>query len=175
MPNTEVYIVDEDGNMIEKPEEIGELVVRGANVMKGYWNLPEETDKVFRPGLLPGERVLYTGDLFKMDEAGFLYFVSRKDDVIKVGGERVSPKEIENVLHEIRGVNEAAVIGVNDEILGQAPKAFVSLKRGFSLSEKEILRFCSKNLEHFMIPKYLEIVDELPKSSHGKIEKKELR
>ena len=84
--------------------------------MKGYWNLPDETDRVFRPGLLPGERVLYTGDLFKMDEAGFLYFISRKDDVIKVGGERVSPKEIENVLHEIRGVNEAAVIGVNDEI-----------------------------------------------------------
>lgn len=175
MPNTEVYIVDENGDKIDKPGEIGELVVRGANVMKGYWNLPEETDRVYKPGPLPGEKVLYTGDLFKMDEDGFLYFISRKDDIIKVAGERVSPKEIENILHDVEGVNEAAVIGVDDEILGQAVKAFVSFKKGYNLPEKEILRFCSKNLENFMIPKYLEIRDELPKSSHGKIDKKALK
>lgn len=175
MPNTEVYIVDENGSKIDKPGVIGELVVRGANVMKGYWNLPEETKKVYKPGPLPGERVLYTGDLFKMDEEGFLYFISRKDDVIKVAGERVSPKEIENVLHDIEGVDEAAVIGVDDEILGQAIKAFVSLKKGYNLTVDDIMRDCSRNMENFMIPKYVEIMSTLPKSSHGKIAKKELK
>jgi len=175
MPNTEAYIVDEQGNRIEEPGVIGELVVRGANVMKGYWNLPEETDSVYRLGSLPGEKVLFTGDLFKMDKEGFLYFVSRKDDVIKVAGERVSPKEIENVLHNVEGVNEAAVIGVDDAILGQAIKAFISVKKDHNLSKDDILWHCAKNMESFMVPKYVEIVDELPRSSHGKIAKKELR
>lgn len=175
MPNTEAYIVDEQGNKIDKPDVIGELVVRGTNVMKGYWNLPEETASVYRQGSIPGENVLYTGDLFKMDEEGFLYFISRKDDVIKVAGERVSPKEIENVLHNLEGVNEAAIIGVDDEVLGQAVKAFISLKKGYTLSDDEILRYCSKNLESLMVPKYVKIMDELPRSSHGKIAKKELK
>lgn len=175
MPNTEVHIVDEQGNRIDRPDAVGELVVRGANVMKGYWNLPEETDSVFRPGPIPGEKVLYTGDLFKKDEEGFLYFIARKDDMIKVGGERVSPKEIENVLHNIEGVDEAAVIGVEDEILGQAVKAFISLKNDSVLSSDDILWHCAKNMESFMVPKYVEVVKELPKSSHGKIAKKELK
>lgn len=174
MPNTEVYIVDENGNKITRPGEIGELVVRGANVMAGYWNLPEETERVLSPGPIPGERVLYTGDLFKMDEEGFLYFVSRKDDMLKVAGERVSPKEIENVLYEIDDVLEAAVVGVEDEILGKAIKAFVVLKKGSSLKESDIIRFCSKRLENYMVPKYIEIREELPKSFHGKTAKKEL-
>lgn len=174
MPNTEAYIVDENGNRAEKPWTIGELVVRGANVMRGYWNLPEETDKVLRPGPIPGEKVLYTGDLFKMDEEGFLYFVSRKDDILKVAGERVNPKEIENILYEIEGVSEAAVVGVADEILGQAIKAFVVLKKGSTLEEEDILRYCSRHLENFMIPKYVEFRKELPKSAHGKIAKRSL-
>lgn len=174
MPNTEVYIVDENGNKITQAGEIGELIVRGANVMRGYWNLPEETEKVYRPGPIPGEKVLYTGDYFKMDEEGFLYFVSRMDNMIKTAGERVSPKEIENVLYNLKGVNEAAIIGIDDEILGQAIKAFVSLKEDSELTTADILRFCSKNMESFMIPKYIEIWDELPKSSHGKIDKKKL-
>ena len=175
MPNTEVYIVDDYGNKITEPGMIGELVVRGANVMRGYWNLPDETAKYYRPGPIPGENVLYTGDLFRMDEDGFLYFISRIDDVIKVAGERVSPKEIENVLHEIQGVNEAAVVAVADEILGQAVKAFVSLKKGSSLKEDDIIRYCSKHMENYMVPKYVEFRDELPKSSHGKIAKKGLK
>jgi len=175
MPNTEVYIVDDKNNKITEPGKIGELVVRGANVMKGYWNLQEETDSVYRPGPVPGEKVLYTGDLFRKDEEGFFYFISRKDDVIKVAGERVSPKEIENVLHDIEGVNEAAVIGVDDEILEQAIKAFVSLKKNVDLTENDILRYCSRNMENFMVPKYIAIMDVLPKSSHGKIAKKELK
>jgi long-chain acyl-CoA synthetase len=174
MPNTEVYIVDENENKITRPGEIGELMVRGANVMAGYWNLPEETERVLRPGPFPGERVLRTGDLFKMDEEGFLYFVSRKDDILKVAGERVSPREIENALYEIDGVLEAAVVGVEDEILGKAIKAFVVLKKGLPLKENEIIRLCSKRLESYLVPKYVEIREELPKSLHGKLAKKDL-
>lgn len=174
MPNVEVYIVNKKGKRITRPDETGELVVRGANVMKGYWNLPDETEKVLKPGPLPGEYVLYTGDLFKMDRDGFLYFVSRKDDIIKTAGERVSPKEIESVLYKIKDVNEAAVIGVDDEILGKAIKAFVTLKNNSDLKEKDIIKHCSRHLENFMVPKYIEIRESLPKSSHGKISKKDL-
>ena len=170
MPNEEVYIVDEDGQKVETGE-IGELVVRGSNVMLGYWELPDETAKVLKPGPLPWERVLYTGDLFRMDEEGFLYFVGRKDDIIKCRGEKVSPKEIENVLYNLEGVVEVAVVGVPDEILGQAIKAFVVLKEGIILSENDILRYCQKNLEDFMVPKYVEIVETLPKTESGKIRK----
>jgi len=174
MPNEEVYIVNENGEKVG-PGEVGELVVRGSNVMLGYWELPEETAKVLKPGLYPWERILYTGDLFKMDEEGFLYFVGRKDDIIKCRGEKVSPKEIENVLYNLEGVLEATVLGVPDEILGEAVKAFVVLKEGVTLSEKEILRHCSKNLEDFMVPKYVELVEALPKTESGKITKVDLK
>lgn len=170
MPNTEVYIIDENGNRVG-PGIIGELVVRGANVMRGYWEMPEETAKKLKPGLYPGEMILYTGDLFKMDEEGYLYFVARKDDIIKSRGEKVSPKEIENVLYEIDGVVEAAVVGVKDEVLGEAIKAFVVLKDGINLTDRDIQRFCSLHLEDFMIPKYVEFRKELPKTDTGKIKK----
>jgi long-chain acyl-CoA synthetase len=170
MPNEEVYIVSENGERLG-PGEVGELVVRGSNVMLGYWELPEETAKVLKPGLSPWERVLYTGDLFKMDEEGYLYFVGRKDDIIKCRGEKVSPKEIENILYNLEGVLETAVVGIPDEILGEAIKAFVVLKEGFNLSEKDILRHCSKNLEDFMVPKYVELVESLPRTESGKITK----
>jgi len=175
MPNTEVYILDEKGQRVNQAGQIGELVVRGANVMKGYWNMPEETAQVLKPGPIPGEMMLHTGDLFKMDEEGFLYFVSRKDDLIKTAGERVSPKEIENVLHQFEGIAEAAVLGVDDEILGQAIKAFVTLKDEAGLKEKDIIKMSSQKLESFMVPKYVKIMRELPKSSHGKIDKKKLK
>ena len=174
MPNTEVYLIDQDGNMIEKSGQVGELVVRGANVMAGYWNLPGETARVLKPGRIPREWVLHTGDLFRTDEDSFLYFVSRKDDMLKVSGERVSPKEVENTLYGIEDVLEAAVVGVDDEISGQAVKAFVVLKKDSPLAEEDIIKLCARSLENFMIPKYVEIRTELPKSSHGKIAKKEL-
>jgi acyl-coenzyme A synthetase/AMP-(fatty) acid ligase len=110
-----------------------------------------------------------------MDEDGFLYFVSRKDDIMKVAGERVSPKEIENVLYDVEGVSEAAVTGVDDEILGEAIKAFVVLKKGSKLTEDDILRHCSAHLENYIIPRFIEFRNELPKSAHGKISKKDLR
>lgn len=173
MPNVEVFIVDEKGDEVG-PGEIGELVVRGSNVMQGYWNAPEETERTFRPGKYHGESLLYTGDLFKKDEGGFLYFVSRKDDLIKTKGQRVSPKEIENTLCGMEGVAEAAVIGVPDDISGQAIKAFIIREKGSKIDEKAVFKYCRENLEGFMIPHYVEFLDFLPKSVSGKIDKKSL-
>ena len=174
MPNEDIYIVNEKGEKVG-PDEVGELVVRGPNVMLGYWEMPEETAKCLRPGKYPGERVLYTGDLFRTDEDGYLYFVARKDDIIKCKGEKVSPKEIENALYSLEGILEAAVVGVPDEIFGQAVKAYAVLEEGSRLTEKDILRHCSQHLENFMIPKYIEIMQSLPKTMSGKISKKELK
>jgi long-chain acyl-CoA synthetase len=174
MPNEQVYLVDENDNVITEPNVIGQLVVRGGNVMLGYWELPAETAKTLRPGRLPGEMVLYTGDLFKMDEEGFLYFIARGDDIIKSRGEKVSPKEVENALYSIDGVVEAVVTGVSDPVLGEAIKAYVVLRKGATLTDKDILARCAASLEDFMVPKYVEFRDELPKTSTGKITRKGL-
>jgi long-chain acyl-CoA synthetase len=173
MPNVEVYVVDDQGQRLPLGQ-VGELVVRGSNVMQGYWELPEETEKMLKPGPLPGERVLYTGDLFHMDTEGYLYWIGRKDDIIKSRGEKVSPKEIENVLYSLEGVALAAVVGVPDKILGQAIKAVITLKEGAHLTEKDILRYCAKHLEEFMLPKLVEFRTSMPRTSNGKIDKKEL-
>ena len=179
IPGTEVWIEDEEGSRVG-PGVVGELVIRGSHVMRGYWENPGATAKCYRPGPTPGERVLYSGDLFKMDEEGYLYFVARKDDIIKSRGEKVAPKEVENVLYGIEGVVEAAVIGVPDPILGQAIKAFVVLDADkdhpdVELTEKDILRHCQANLENFMVPQYVKFCDELPKTASGKIKKTDLR
>jgi len=174
MPNTEAFIVDANGNRISKAGVVGELVVRGSNVMVGYWNNPEDTMKMIKPGAYPGDRWLYTGDLFEMDEDGDLFFYGREDDMIKTAGEKVSPKEIENVLYDLEDVFEAAVVGVPDEIVGQAIKAVVALRKGSVLDEKSIILHCSKYLEKFMVPKFVEICGQLPKTSTGKISKKDL-
>ena len=174
MPNEEVYLVNERGERVG-PGETGELVVRGSHVMMGYWGMPEETARCLRPGAYPGERVLHTGDLFRTDEDGYLYFIARKDDIIKCKGEKVSPREVENVLYGIDGVLEAAVIGVPDEILGQAVKAYVVPEQGAQLSARDIMRHCSQRLEAFMVPHYVEIRDSLPKTATGKINKNELK
>ncbi len=174
IPNEEVFVVNEAGEEVG-PEEIGELVVRGANVMQGYWNRPEETARTYRPGRWRDETILYTGDLFRRDADGFLYFVARKDDLIKTRGERVSPKEIENVLCDLDGVVEAAVLGVPDEILGQAIKAYIVASPARQLSEEQIRRQCQLRLETFMMPKYVEFRESLPKSASGKIDRRSLR
>ena len=170
IPNTEMWIVDEDGNRVG-PNVVGQLVIRGATVMKGYWEKPEATARKLKPGPLPGEQVLYTGDFCKMDDEGFLYFVGRMDDVIKSRGEKVAPKEVENVLMNLPGVKEAAVIGVPDEVFGQAIKAFVVLEEGVTLAEKHLQKECQSRLENFMVPKYIVIVPSLPKTETGKIKK----
>jgi len=173
MPNEEVYIVDDSGRRAPMGT-VGELVVRGSNVMKGYWELPEETDRMLKPGPLPGEKVLHTGDLFRMDQEGYLYFVGRKDDIIKTRGEKVSPREVEDVLHAMAGVAEAAVIGVPDEVLGEAIKAVVRLQVGVRLTDAQVIHWCSLKLENFMVPKFVEFRGEFPKTSTGKISKRKL-
>jgi len=172
MPNVEVLVVNENGQELDQ-SQTGELVVRGSNVMQGYWNDLSETAKAFRPGRYRGETLLYTGDLFRKDTDGYLHFVARKDDLIKTGGERVSPKEIENALIELQGVVEVAVIGVPDEILGQAIKVFI-LANDTDITEQSILRYCRENMELFMVPKFVELRDFLPKLESGKIDKKRL-
>jgi len=136
---------------------------------------PEQTARKLKPGPLPGEYVLYTGDYCRLDEEGYLYFVGRMDDIIKSRGEKVAPKEIEHVLYNIKGVRDAAVIGVPDQTLGQAVKAFVVLEQGSRLTPKDIQRECQAKLESFMLPKYVEIVQDLPTTSTGKIKKTDLR
>jgi amino acid adenylation domain-containing protein len=170
IPNTELWIVDENDARCG-PGEVGQLVIRGATVMRGYWDKPEATAKKLRPGPLPGEMVLYTGDYCTLDEEGYLYFVARMDDVIKSRGEKVPPKEVEGVIANLDGVKEVAVIGVPDEILGQAVKAFVVLEQGVTLTAKDVLAECHKKLESFMVPKVIEFLAELPKTSTGKIKK----
>jgi amino acid adenylation domain-containing protein len=174
IPNTELWLVDEDGNTVG-PNTVGQLVIRGATVMRGYWEKPEATAKKLKPGPLPGEMVLHTGDFCRLDDEGYLYFVGRMDDIIKSRGEKVAPKEVEHVLYNIAGVRDAAVIGVPDDILGQAVKAFVVLESGVSLTEKDIQRECQARLENFMVPKFVEIVPDLPKTTTGKIKKTDLK
>ena len=171
IPGTEVFILNQLGEPAA-PFETGILYVRGPHVMSGYWNQPELSNSVLQPGKIPGEKVLCTNDWFKMDEDGDLYFQGRSDDIIKTRGEKVSPVEIENVLHGIPGVRESAIVGVDDEILGQAIKCLVVIEPGADLTLMDIKRECVENLENFMVPKYFELKDSLPKTDTGKISKK---
>ena len=173
MPNIEVYLVNEDGTKVSCPGATGELIVRGSNVMQGYWNRPEETAKVFKRGD-HGEQHLRTRDLFTTDKEGYFYFVARTDDLIKTGGEQVSPKEVEDILCELAGVNQVAVFGVDHEFLGQAITAALVLASGSTLTEADILAYCSVHLEKHMIPKHIKIMSELPKTLTGKINRQQL-
>jgi len=168
IPGTEAYVVDEHGRRTA-PGQVGELVIRGPHVMKGYWNDPQATDKALKPGPFPWEKVLYTGDLFRTDDEGFLYFVGRKDDIIKSRGEKVAPREVENVLYELPGVREAAVVGVPDRILGMAIKAVVAVDAASGLNERAVIAHCAARLEEYMVPSQVEFRAELPKSENGKI------
>jgi acyl-CoA synthetase (AMP-forming)/AMP-acid ligase II len=170
IPNTEAYVADDSGEPV-KSGVIGELVIRGPHVMQGYWENPEATAKVLRPGRNAWERVLFTGDLFYADAEGFLYFVGRKDDIIKTRGEKVAPKEVEAVLYGLPGIAEAVVVGVPDPVLGQAIKAIV-VRSDEALTEGEIIRACAKLLEDFMVPKSIEFRSSLPKTDTGKVSRR---
>lgn len=175
-PGTQAWIVDEEGRRLG-PHQIGELILRGSHVRSGYWNHPEETAKRYRPGLVPGETVCHTGDQFHTDEEGYFYFNGRSDEIIKSGSKKVVPKEIENALCALDGVLEAAAVGVSDAILGQAIKAFVvptANARG-SLTVEVVLKHCKQALEAYKVPRDIEIRDSLPKTSSGKIKKKDLQ
>lgn len=172
MPNTEVYLIDAEGKRIDEPGREGELVVRGSNVMKGYWRRPEETAARLWDGEGGGEKKLLTGDLFRMDEEGYLYFVGRKDDIFKTGGHLVSPKEIESVLHELPEVVEAVVVPVPDEMLGNAVKALVVAAPQTALTEARVIRHCRERLEPFLVPKHVEFCRRLPKTLAGKTDRR---
>jgi len=172
IPNSEVFVVDQEGRRLA-PGKVGELVVRGANVMRGYWGRPEATRQALRPGPVPGEVVLYTGDLFRIDAEGYLHFVARKDDVFKCRGEKVSPRAVEDVLYALEGVVEAAVIGVPDPIDGHAVKALVVLREGppgnSARAAARLRAHCRKHLEPHLVPKHFGFFTALPKTSSGKI------
>jgi long-chain acyl-CoA synthetase len=174
IPGTEAWVEGDDGQRLG-PGEIGELVVRGSHVMQGYWNAPDKTAERYRPGRYPAERLLYTGDLFKTDKEGFLYFVARKDDIIKSRGEKVAPKEVESAIYRLPGVVETVVVGEPDPILGEAIVAFVVPNEGVTLTERDVIRHCTQNLENFMVPQQVKLRDSLPKNPSGKVDKKALR
>ena len=161
-----VKLVDEKGKEVPLGE-VGELIYKGPNATRGYFNLPEETREKIRDGWV------YTGDHARMDEEGYYYIAGRKSELIICGGYNVYPREIEEVLHTYPGVNEAAVIGVSDPVKGEVPKAFVSIKRDFTVTEADLLAFCKKNLASYKMPKIV-FMDDLPKNITGKIMKKEL-
>jgi long-chain acyl-CoA synthetase len=151
IPGTEVVVLDEAGQPAA-PGTVGELVVRGPHLMRGYWENPQATDAVLRPGPKPGERQLHTGDLFRSDADGFLYFVGRKDDMLKIKGEKVAPRQVEAALCECPGVVEAVAFGLPDPILGLALHAAVVVSDP-APTEREIIRHCARLLPDFMVPK----------------------
>jgi acyl-CoA ligase (AMP-forming) (exosortase A-associated) len=180
IPNTEILVLDEHGKPC-RPGEVGELVHRGPTVSMGYWGQPELTARVLRPNpLVPPElgdqeRVCYSGDYVKMDEEGFLYFVGRRDTMIKSSGFRISPTEVEEVLFRAGHLKGVAVIGIPDAILGQSIKAFVVARDGETVEATALLQFCAANMPRHMIPKAIEVLDELPKTSSGKVDYPALR
>jgi len=159
-------VVDKQGTELP-PTEVGELIFKGPNATRGYFNLPEETREKIKNDWV------YTGDHAWKDEEGYFYIVGREKELIISGGYNIYPREIEEVLHGHPGVNEVAVIGVPDRTKGEVPKAFVTLKQGFSIKEEELLDYCKKNLAPYKIPR-IAFLEELPKSTTGKIMKKEL-
>ena len=175
IPNTLAAIADLEEDRFLKPGETGELVISGPQVMKGYYNRPEENRKVFFEKY--GFRWLRTGDIAYMDEEGYFYIVDRKKDLIKYKGYSVYPREIEEVLYQHEAVAEAAVIGVPDEKVGERIKAFVVLKNEYrgKVSQDDILSFLKDNLAPYKLPKEIEFRDTLPKSAAGKILRRVLR
>ncbi len=170
IPNTDASIVDiATGEEALPIGEVGELIVKGPQIMKGYWEMPEETEQVIRDGWL------YTGDLAKMDEDGFFYIVGRKKELIIASGFNVYPIEIEDVIYQHPSVLEAAVIGIPDAYRGETIKAFVVLKEGAELAEEEFLSFCRQSLATYKVPTSVAFVDALPKTSVGKILKRVLK
>jgi long-chain acyl-CoA synthetase len=169
-PSTDCKIVDlETGERVVPVGEAGELCVRGPQVMKGYWNRPEETAIALRDGWL------YTGDVARMDEDGFFYIVQRKKDMIIVSGFNVYPNEVEDVLFTHPAVLEAAVIGVPDQYRGEAVKAFITLRSGANATADEVIEFCRANLAKYKVPSLIEFMPSLPKSAVGKVLRRELR
>ena len=180
IPDTEILLINDRGQLC-KPGEVGELVHRGPTVSLGYWGNKDATDRVLRPNpLLPTEmgeveKVCYSGDLVKMDEDGFLYYVGRRDTMIKSSGYRISPTEVEEAVFQSGKVRHAAAIGVPDEMLEQAVKIFVVPRDGEPVDKEAVLLFCGEKLPRYMVPKFIEEVPDLPRTSSGKVDYPSLR
>ncbi|MCX8004263.1 MAG: long-chain-fatty-acid--CoA ligase [Burkholderiaceae bacterium] len=168
LPSTVITIRDDAGNVLP-PGQVGEICIAGPQVMKGYWNRPEETAKV-----MTADGAFRTGDIGVMDERGFIKIVDRKKDMILVSGFNVYPNEIEDVVASCPGVLECAVIGVPDEKSGEVPKVYV-VKKDPALTEQQVLEHCRKNLTAYKVPRYVEFRSELPKTPVGKILRRALR
>ena len=179
IPNAEILVVKEDGSPCAA-NEIGELVHKGSLVAMGYWNDPEKTAERFKPapnqlkGLPLTEIAVWSGDQVTKDEEGYLYFVGRKDDMLKTSGYRVSPTEIEEVIYSSGLAKEAAAIGIPHETLGQAIIVVVSVENIDEFNESELMQLCKTQLANFMVPAKIEVLAELPKNPNGKIDRKKL-
>jgi long-chain acyl-CoA synthetase len=170
VPSTEYKIVDVATGREEVPiGELGEVIIKGPQIMKGYWNMPEETANTLRDGWL------YTGDIAKVDEDGYLYIVDRKKDLIIASGFNVYPRDIEEVLYEHPAVQEAVCIGVPDPYRGEDVKAVIVLKAGKTVTEEEIVYYCKQNLAAYKVPRQVEFREQLPKTNVGKILRRALR
>lgn len=168
-PDTDAKIFRLEGEMEEAAVgEVGEIAVKGPQVMQGYWNNPEETKKVLKDGWL------FTGDIGYMDQEGYFYIVDRKKDMIIASGFNIYPREIEEVLYEHEAIQEAVVAGVPDAYRGETVKAFIVLKEGYKVTEEELDEFCKEHLATFKVPKIYEFRDELPKTAIGKILRRKL-
>lgn len=168
LPHQQVRIVDEDGNRVG-PDSIGEIVLRGPKVFKGYWRDPDATADAIRDGWF------HTGDMGRLDEDGYLYVEDRKKDMVVSGGENIASPEVERVLYEHPAVLEAAVVGYPDDKWGEVPKAFVVLRSGVEATAEELQAFCRDRLAGFKVPRYLEFSAELPRTPSGKVLKRLLR
>jgi len=168
LPGVEVAILD-DADGVRPAGEIGEVCVRGPNVMQGYYRLPDETAQALHNGWL------HTGDMGRLDADRYLYIVERKKDLIIRGGFNIYPREVEDVLYAHPAVAEAAVVGVRDPLMGEDVLAFVALKTGVTADAAALIGFCQERLARYKCPKQVRFVDALPKSPIGKILRKELR
>jgi len=168
IPNVELFVVDGDGNQLPA-NSVGEVVARGSNIMMGYWNDPVATAAVLKDGFY------HTGDIGRMDEDGYLYLVGRSDDMIKVSGFKVSPREVEDALFEIKGVCEAAVVGVDDPVVGEAIAAFIVPRENAGLTKDGVKETLKMTLPAFKRPAHIEFVDSIPRNAAGKIARAELK
>lgn len=176
IPNTEILVLAEDGKPCA-PDEVGELVHRGPTVSLGYWGHPELTSQVLRPwgDSDSGERACFSGDLVRRDDDGFLYFVGRRDNQIKSSGFRISPNEVEEVLCRVAPIRQAAVIGLPDDVLGQHLVAFVIAQENEQVDTVDVLASCASAMPRHMVPKRIEVVDDLPMTASGKVDYPSLR
>jgi long-chain acyl-CoA synthetase len=174
LPDTEAIIVDLHAGEEAPIGAIGELAVRGPQVMRGYWNRPEESAQVLRPSTGSGSDWLFTGDLAKRDEDGFFQIIDRKKDMILAGDFNIYPRDVEEVLYEHPKVLEAAVAGVPPDGHAQTIKAYVVLKKGEMATPEEFIEFCRQRLGDYAVPRLIEFREQLPKTFVGKVFKRKL-